>query len=275
MNWIVAFAFICWLMPPVQTSRQPSKRVSEKESSTSGKLATDSSNTKVSPDTETLKAILGVITKEQQKTADNQNNEATLEKENIRAEWWLVGVGFAQTIALIGTLWAVWYQAKKTAVAAMATEKAANAAWLNAQAVLDSERAWVEASIVRDKQIYFLKIANQGKTPAYIEGYDIHRGPFKEGNKFTPEGLDDSYTVNLAVLLGSGNEYEPRHPFDMTEYFQGSQGKQAFCIKVRYRDVLNRPSPSDSTHESLVVYTFIFTSGILPMNRISELSKYT
>jgi hypothetical protein len=153
-----------------------------------------------------------------------------------------------------------------------ATKDNARAAVLNAQAVISAERAWIEAELERDKTIYLLKITNQGKTPAWIEGYDIYQGPLEEGRPFDLGRLSTK-TVNIGALLGTDRAFEPKPQFS----FQGEQqgAKLAFCIKVRYRDVLDRPKPEESKHESFIFYYVAIEPGIPSMRRISVESKYT
>jgi hypothetical protein len=64
---------------------------------------------------------LATITKNEQVSATERQREESDVKETIKAEWYLVYAGFAQTAALTATLLAVLYQAIKTADAAKAS----------------------------------------------------------------------------------------------------------------------------------------------------------
>jgi hypothetical protein len=90
------------------------------------------------------------------------------------SNWALVAVGFL-------TLGAVWIQAVESRKASTAARTAAEAALLNAQAVVDSERAWVVEKIRFPNElprqpisgpvivaIVVFELTNKGKTPAKI-----------------------------------------------------------------------------------------------------------
>lgn len=133
-------------MPLSQTAGQPSKGVSEKQSSARGKLSTDSSNDKNSTDTETLKAILAAITKDQQERTANQNQEGAKENESIKAEWWLVGIGIAQTLALIGTLIFIGLQAREMANATRAMRDSTAEVKRQADLQQSAMQQWIDIS---------------------------------------------------------------------------------------------------------------------------------
>ncbi len=82
----------------------------------------------------------------------------------FKSEWWLVIIA-ALTGGVIG--WQSWE-----------TRKAAKAALLNAKALVDSERPWLIAEVVRNSRNYHLfelRITNFGRTPArFIQGDATH-----------------------------------------------------------------------------------------------------
>src|SRR5882757_1042310 len=81
-----------------------------------------------------------------------------------RPDWWIL-------IAAVGTLIVIGWQTVQT-------RKAADAALLNAKALVDSERPWLIAETIRDsinRHVYEIKITNFGRTPArFIRGDATH-----------------------------------------------------------------------------------------------------
>jgi hypothetical protein len=219
---LIALCLVLLAMPNPQGSRQPSRTVVKKQGSPNGKLATNSLGDKQSPDTEVLKEILGVITKEQQESASNQKQEAASEKESVRVEWWLVGVGIAQAVALVLTFIAIWHQAEKTAESAKATRESAEATKKSAEATEKSVRLqeilqqqWVDignwsANAVDfhgQKETLFnigFDIINPTAVPLILEGGHINiageRHDFSARNIISPR---NSYRVIRTVLLGA------------------------------------------------------------------------
>jgi len=146
----VALALSIWVIPLSPNPRQPSAGVSKKEGRTDAQLAADAHDKQQAAETAALNSVLAAITKSEQERAAESHQGASDVKETIKAEWWLVYVGIAQAIALIFTLCVIWYQAKKTAEATQAMrdslplqKSAAEAALLNAQAVIYTERPWL------------------------------------------------------------------------------------------------------------------------------------
>jgi hypothetical protein len=79
-----------------------------------------------------------------------------------RPEWWLVGVGIVTCVVIA---WQSW----ETGKAAQAAKKAAEAALMNAQAVINAERAWIVVGVEFPKFDQFVfKATNVGRTPAKI-----------------------------------------------------------------------------------------------------------
>jgi hypothetical protein len=146
--------------------------------------------------------------------ADQSNPNPDLPKRYApleRPDWWLVILGF-------GTLAVVLWQT-------IQTKKAAQAALLSAQAVIDAERAWLTVSIT-DKlkpltdspknraenerrqlsrllgedneagKIYFVSLRNQGRTPARIL-----RGDFTHRFVKTPDELPVPVSYSGPIIL--------------------------------------------------------------------------
>ena len=81
--------------------------------------------------------------------------------------WWYVLVAWPEGIAT----WAVMFTLGAIVWQSYETRKAADAALLNSQAIVNSERAWLVAEPVRDERLPFfwqIKITNHGRTPAWF-----------------------------------------------------------------------------------------------------------
>jgi len=193
----------------------------------------------------------------------------------------LVGVG-------IGTLIAVWIQAKRMGEHAKELKKVANAALLNAQAIINAERAWIAATIDeefstpdREESIeehnrrarrfavarageesptFHIYCINKGRTPAKIIGGDsghcfIDRPdnlpvPFEYSSPiFLP---DPTFTVN-------GDSFK-LHPGFKPDFMwrRGKTLEEAECFtdflmvygRITYEDVFTLPDGSRSVHET-------------------------
>jgi hypothetical protein len=102
-----------------------------------------------------------------------QQSHVAIDRLPRRGFWDYVSILSTIGLVLIGvfTFAAVWYQAIKTADAAQSAAESANAALLNAQAVINTERPWLVAMLVPDKgkpDVFVCAIKNQGNTPAKI-----------------------------------------------------------------------------------------------------------
>ena len=125
-------------------------------------------------------------------------------------------------IVAVRTLVMMWRQTK-------ATEVSAQAAIMNAQAVIDSERARVTAELiptcfgeknqwhredgsvfsVKDillgkHLVYRLRIINLGRTPARILNYQFNYGPLVKGTRFSPADLQSKTIFNVNAFLAGG-----------------------------------------------------------------------
>jgi hypothetical protein len=158
-------------------------------------------------------------------------------------------------------------QQKESAAQMKIAQDAANAAKASADAVLNSERAWIEISlgppiidplddeeVVHDLFACSIQIKNHGRTIARIEsvqiGADTVEGPLP------PEPLNFT-TSNLHSLLGSGQK-ETVRIFDAESAFPDGvsivKGTKRGILRiiVKYRDVVN----ASILHETSVLYVF-------------------
>jgi hypothetical protein len=118
-----AALILVWVVFIPHVAGQETKRIAPKKQAPSGQLSQNPSNGEQSSNAAELRAIADTITKYEQETASSQNQETPYEKESIKLQWFLLGIGVTQTVALVGTLLALIYQSSKTAQAARAAQK--------------------------------------------------------------------------------------------------------------------------------------------------------
>jgi hypothetical protein len=163
--------------------------------------------------------------------------------------------------------------------------KSAEAALLNAQAVIDSERAWIHADFISREIIgvtrYSLVITNQGKTPAQVFGYHIWHGLLTEGVPFAKEKLTTHFTEESHVFIGGGQTMTLRDDFRLEDLFMledltpaASAGfpQGAFCVTVNYGDVVTEKAKREEHHTSLVYFVNLTFSTL---TRIAQYNDYT
>jgi hypothetical protein len=217
-----------------------------------------------------------------------------------RPEWWLVGVGFL-------TLGLIWYQAKKTAEAAEATqratevikgqtailkdsvaaaEKSADAALLNARAVINAERPWIVVSVESQGANQFIfKATNVGRTPARIVSIWGQREIVHRGNKFQVsldyekgEGLINTPpcllppTAYCTAFLNNSEELRLNSP-DVWSSFEGGFSVMFSYGKIIYFDTLE----PKVQHETKWLYWHLPMVGALPFPHplMPEYNTYT
>jgi hypothetical protein len=185
------------------------------------------------------------------------------------AAWILViaaGIGIVYTIRTLRIL----------NESAEATKIAAEAAKLSAEALINSERAWIDGELVRETfpaVRYRLKITNHGKTPARMLGFEIDCGCLSEGTEFSREGLSHNYAGKLHFLLGADKSrlLEEVEPLNMHVIFGGCLVAGAYCVTIRYADVVTEGQNTQARETSFIYYCRF----LLSLERISDYDKYT
>ena len=139
------------------------------------------------------------------------------------------------------------------------SETAANAALLNAQAVINSERPWIVITVIPDpeqKGLFRFRATNKGRTPAnivvagcYCEVEFFPRGPidgppaepiYKSSIIDPPENLivsDEAFNINHGV--------NPESVIDSNSKRQAvTEPREWLCVygQIAYRDVFTEPS---------------------------------
>jgi hypothetical protein len=249
---LIAF-FVCWTShSPRKTN--PSTASDERGSNTQG---------------------LPLFTSGNNETADEHKKSTQAKSPHWyeTPEWWLV-------IAAIPTLIFVGWQARATSVSAAAAKEAAKAALLNAQAVINSERAWIEAELIQKTTIgvtrYDLEITNHGKTPARLSHYEINYGFPKDDGTWSLETLDRKDTRNLRFFLGSDKTIKVRD-FNMEDMFASLRNPPPnigfLCFTINYADVVSVETKDREGHKTSFVYQYNVLLGSL--ERISIFTQYT
>jgi hypothetical protein len=173
----------------------------------------------------------------QKTTPDSQKWYAPLK----RPDWWLVLLGF-------GTLGVILWQTQQT-------KKAADAALLNAQAVINSERAWIAFSIDAEYDTsYRISIHNHGRCPARI---NYLYAPWSCVPSSDELPLPPAYPVDNEVfeyVLHPGQDkfldrkelvtFTRIAGFDWEEVRTGSRNIQLICC-LRYSDGVS-PEPRET-----------------------------
>ena len=174
---------------------------------------------------------------------------------------------------------------KESAAQRKIAQDAADAAKASAQAVLNSERAWIEISlgppeidprddenVVLDLFVCSIQIKNHGRTIARVEsvqiGTDTLDGPLPQ----EPSNLN---ATNFHSILGSGQQetvggFSADSGFSDGVSIVNGTKRGILRIVVKYRDVVD----SSILHET--ASTYLFQNSLEdPPERVSYLSVYT
>jgi hypothetical protein len=191
--------------------------------------------------------------------------------------WLLVVVGAVAAYLALCTLDDLKKQTKNT-------ETAADAALLNAQSIINAERAWIDGGIVEaineskeliekiygenDAIEYSLKIVNHGK--ALVASWRIK---FISGRDTLVQQVSDT----LHLLMGSGKS-EYLRTFDLRDIFAdhwndilSAKMSVAIDVTIRYFDLIS--TNNETSHETSFVYRYSAHNG--DINRLSGDNKYT
>ncbi|HEX4022800.1 MAG TPA: hypothetical protein VHX63_16765 [Acidobacteriaceae bacterium] len=205
----------------------------------------------------------------------------------------LWGASLTLAIAGIFGIWVAICTLKKVERQTKSGEKAANAALLNAQAVMNAERAWITANIhqpsredmrIREKAENWglgigLIFKNLGATPAKVVSSYVLAvmadSIDPDARPIAPKlPLDPDYTVKRgsAVIVGPGVVWMPRQKFDFlctlpkAFFLEGNLSKweiseKALCIYgyIEYSDVFKR------RHTTRFCFTYLPIRSEWPM----------
>ena len=219
---------------------------------------------------------------------------ALQEKPLAMPPWWdvawstlaLVVVGVAGTIAAVVTLRTIKRQtnAIETQVREMQNTgsqtdrlieeatKQSIAAKRSAEALISSERAWVEGGLADPQEDvltldsgspynYQLRISNVGRTPAHVIRWEIEVGSVNPEFRELPENLGHKMSNELSLFLPPG-ESEPLGTHDLPEYFtdwdEVLSGSKAgvFRATIKYHDIFSGSGVSREPRETTFVYSY-------------------
>lgn len=179
-----------------------------------------------------------------------------------RAYLWATVIGVIGGFIGIGLI--LW-QAVITRQAARAAAESARAARASADALINSERAWVHAELVRSKlvsDLWSFSISNYGRTPAEVlcvraESYCLTSESLSQPDKFR------TLTIPKNSLLVSGspddsfsfdvkNDYIWKNDWMMAQKDKPESRFLVIEFEVTYRDILDR----DRSRHTRVVYRY-------------------
>jgi len=171
-------------------------------------------------------------------TPDTKSAKAESPPWYTSAEWWLFILG-------IPTLIVIAFQA-------IASKQAAEAALLNAKALISSERPWLVVSIERSEyeqpDVFIVSVRNKGNTPASFEGGRWGHGDYLESEPFTPRDTDFNAIPEPAKTLIVGNDgFEISKETPFANIQQNHLFGRKYCIfgEITYRDTFANPNVTE------------------------------
>ena len=219
---------------------------------------------------------------------------------DVKRDWMdgaslIVGILLVVVGAVTGRL--IWYQAKKTAEAAeatqratevikgqtailkesvAATEKSAEAARLNAQAVINAERAWIVVSVESPAANQFIfKATNVGKTAARIISIWADMAIVERGKEFqVADGYDKGESLvstppcllpptgYCTALWNNTEELSRNSPEVWSRYERGFSTMFSYGRIVYFDTVETEPR---TPHETKWLYWHFPIEGALPI----------
>jgi hypothetical protein len=207
-------------------------------------------------------------------------------KDAAEPDWWsrienglmafgtlaLAVIGFIAACAAIKTL-------RMLARQTVANVLAAKAAKANIDALINSERAWVEGELVEDEEAkkvsvvrHVLKLKNFGRTPAHLLSYEIEIKPSGPSQMLDVVSYSGSRTVTLNRFLGSGaTDYFDR--FNLKDDFGHGCETGTLYFVIKYEDMLGEREDHRERHQTSFLY--YYTVLLETLDRVNTFGKYT
>jgi hypothetical protein len=184
----------------------------------------------------------------------------------------LVLVGFAGIVAAFGTLRILERQTD-------AAKDTAQAALLSAEAVIKSERAWVDAGIVPNVQVgvlrYGLEIRNHGKTPAQLVSYQLNYDRVDPNGTWSLETLKGFQHRRLEFFLGTEKPFESNE-FDIKRLFSDLLDHKDVLVGIIFLTVhYNNVVGMEKNRECSTVHGYKYDILTGNLERIPIFTKYT
>ena len=147
------------------------------------------------------------------------------------------------------------------------SRRSANAAWLNAQAVISSERPWITIISRQEAFSYSFWANNQGRTPAEIISLSVECRAVDNINGLPPEPeYTNERTPAVSLLVPTNPEapdlellpVEDVIDFANKEKPKGKWDTKAFVFyfRIRYKNVLSQIDPSVPDYETRKCYCY-------------------
>ncbi len=209
---------------------------------------------------------------------------------------WLEGIALLAILAV--DLWVSWRQGKES-LAQMGvlqgltkgTRDSADAALLNAQAVINSERPWIVVSVRRGESMgnYVFTATNRGRTPAVFESgtFDFSVDSYPDSLPTRPRYDSPIAPDRTLIVQGDGfviplrGEHSINPESFITSPEMTNQVKVLknlsllFYGKVIYKDVFNRDEKEAIHHETRFCYYFDVSRGEFVRTGPEEYNCYT
>jgi type II secretory pathway pseudopilin PulG len=202
----------------------------------------------------------------------------------------LVVVSGLAVLAALSTLRAIKAQVVEMHKTGEQTEKLIQEAVLqsiaakrSADAIINSERAWVDGEFAPSEDIsnpgdfshmtYVLTITNQGRTPAQILNWQITIDAYNHETEEARKTKSHNTKRNLHALLASNGVHTVGEEFRLADYFENADAAllgietALISITIEYRDLV---TGSNLPHETSLRYSF--QNGNL--ERISQFNVY-
>jgi hypothetical protein len=174
--------------------------------------------------------------------------------------WALVFVGLAAAFVAWLTLKAIHEEAKTA-------KETALAAMLNAQAVVNAERAWLVVRIEANEGSYKVTVLNQGRTPAKLIGGDSsHRFTDLPENLPVPPVYDAPFIMPNQTFIVNRDSFSIRPYFvpeqiieqsNMKAWIDESRRFLMFYGRIIYEDIFSGARPYPVRHETRWCFAYI------------------
>jgi hypothetical protein len=169
-----------------------------------------------------------------------------------------------------------------------ATKKAADAASMNAQALIASERAWIDLELTPQTDapsMYDLKITNHGRTPALVLTYTVGTQSYPPDEYLwstakTFDMMKASYKklADLRVFLKQSDSHSANAVTDLSHAFlawdavRNGQQSGLLYFGVSYLDIVSGTEATREPRESAAIFSFVKDSQSL--YRMARYDKY-
>ena len=192
------------------------------------------------------------------------------------ATWVLVLVGIVASIIAVRTLADLREQTDATFIAATAAQDNATVARLNATALINSERAWVDGELMAlSDGLYAPKFVNHGRTPAEMLSWHYTVKIFDHKVDPPVDTIAMDAIKNMGTLLRADGSFTERAPWviDLINYMNRDKMEVGLetariDIEIKYRDVV---TPNREQHKTTMTYQFTQNH----LERLVQLNDYT